>query len=128
MSGKSKDTAKKDAKAKSGGFFAKVGKFFREYRSELKKISWPTFAEVVKNTAITLAVVLIIGAVIWIFDWGINGVRTWLLNSLKGETTVSEDAKFEDDLQDIIDSISPSDSVSGSEIAIPGTSASDANA
>ena len=74
----SSKSAKKDEK---GGFFSKVGKFLREYRSELKKISWPTFSEVVKNTLITLVVVLIVGIIVWLVDWGVSSLRDTLITA-----------------------------------------------
>lgn len=43
-------------------------KWFREMRSELKKVVWPDGKTTMKNTATVLAVSLVIGAVIWIFD------------------------------------------------------------
>ena len=44
------------------------GKWFREMRSELKKVVWPDGKTTLKNTLTVLAVSLVIGAVIWIFD------------------------------------------------------------
>ena len=49
--------------------FGAIAKYFRELRSELKKVVWPTPKQVVKNTLIVLACVLIIGVFIWIFDF-----------------------------------------------------------
>ena len=46
-----------------------ICRYFRELRSELKKVVWPTPKQVVKNTLIVLACVLIIGVFIWIFDF-----------------------------------------------------------
>ena len=40
------------------GFFKRVGKWFREMKSELKKVIWPTPAALAKNTGISLAVML----------------------------------------------------------------------
>ena len=44
------------------------GRWFREMKSELKKIVWPTRQTVVKNTGTVLLCSLLIGACIWIFD------------------------------------------------------------
>ena len=44
------------------------GKWFREMRSELKKVVWPSGKTVVKNVLTVLAVTLVIGACIWVFD------------------------------------------------------------
>lgn len=55
-----------------------ICRYFRELRSELKKVVWPTPKQVVKNTLIVLACVLIVGVFIWIFDFvateGINAL------------------------------------------------------
>ena len=46
-----------------------VGRYFRELRSELKKVVWPTPKQVVKNTLIVAVCVLVIGVFIWVFDF-----------------------------------------------------------
>lgn len=42
--------------------------FFKEVKSELKKVTWPSFKQVRNNTLIVIVSVLIIGAFIWILD------------------------------------------------------------
>ena len=44
------------------------GKWFREMRSELKKVVWPNAETTAKNTGTVLLCSLVVGAVIWIFD------------------------------------------------------------
>lgn len=44
------------------------GSWFREMKSELKKVVWPNKKTVIKNTGTVLLCSLIIGACIWIFD------------------------------------------------------------
>ncbi len=44
------------------------GLWFREMKSELKKVVWPSKKTVVKNTGTVLLCSLLIGACIWIFD------------------------------------------------------------
>ena len=46
------------------------GLWFREMKSELKKVVWPNRQTVVKNTGTVLLCSLVIGACIWIFDFG----------------------------------------------------------
>ena len=46
-----------------------ICRYFRELRSELKKIVWPTPQQVLKNTLIVAACVLVVGAFIWLFDF-----------------------------------------------------------
>lgn len=50
------------------GFFKRVGKWFREMRSELKKVIWPTSKTLTNNVLISLGVMLASAVVIWGFD------------------------------------------------------------
>ncbi len=50
-------------------FFGAIARYFRELRSELKKVVWPTPKQVLKNTVIVLVCVIIVGAFIWMFDF-----------------------------------------------------------
>ena len=45
-----------------------IGKWFRETKNELKKVVWPSFSKVKKNTLIVLLYILVVGAVIWVLD------------------------------------------------------------
>ena len=44
------------------------GKWFREMRSELKKVVWPDAKTTAKNTGTVLLRSVAVGACIWIFD------------------------------------------------------------
>ena len=65
------------AEAKKENFFARTGKrlsrLFREMKSELKKVVWPTKSQMVNNTVIVLVCTLIVGICIWVFD-AVGGV------------------------------------------------------
>ena len=56
------------------------GHWFREMKSELKKVVWPNKKTVVKNTGIVLLCSLVIGACIWIFDFAAVSVVDLILN------------------------------------------------
>ena len=45
-----------------------VCRYFRELKSELKKVVWPTPKQVLKNALIVVACVLVVGVFIWVFD------------------------------------------------------------
>ena len=53
---------KDDAKP---GFFKRVGKWFREMKSELKKVVWPTPKALVKNSFISVVFMLVSALVLW---------------------------------------------------------------
>ena len=45
-----------------------VVKFFKELKSELSKVVWPTKKQIIKNTLIVFAAVIVIGILIWVLD------------------------------------------------------------
>ena len=70
------------AEAKKKNWFVRawggICRYFRELRSELKKVTWSTPKQVLKNTLIVVACVLVVGVFIWLFDFvaqtGINAL------------------------------------------------------
>ena len=64
------------AEVKKVNWFArtwgKICKYFRELKSELKKVVWPTPKQVLKNTLIVIACVFVVGIFIWLFDFVAN--------------------------------------------------------
>ena len=49
-------------------FLKRVAKWWREMRSELKKVVWPTRKQIVNNTIVSLVVMIAAAIVIWGFD------------------------------------------------------------
>ena len=68
-----------ESKAKKPGFFALIGKWSRELKSECRKIVWPTRQQTVNNTLVVIACVIMVGIFIWVLDivFGL-GVQTLL--------------------------------------------------
>ena len=60
-----------------------VRRYFRELRSELKKVVWPTPKQVAKNTLVVLACVIIVGVFIWLFDFVAQTGISTLINLVK---------------------------------------------
>ena len=56
------------------------GRWFREMKSERKKVVWPSGKETMKNTGTVLLCSLVVGAFIWIFD----AVAVLAVNTLIG--------------------------------------------
>jgi preprotein translocase subunit SecE len=65
------------------GFFQRVGKWFREMKSELAKVVWPSRKQLINNTVVSLVVMLISALGIWGFDQ-IAGLLVQGLLRLKG--------------------------------------------
>ena len=73
------------AEAKKENFFVRTGKrlsrWFREMKSELKKVVWPSGKQLVNNTLVVLVSVLIVGVIVCLFDM-LAGLGIDLLSNL----------------------------------------------
>jgi len=66
----------KSAKKKNN-IFKRIAKWFRELRSELKKVTWPTRKQIIKETCVVLGIVAVCGITLWAFDYIAGlGIRT----------------------------------------------------
>ena len=84
---KAVQAAKKDKKSDKNakpGFFARVGKWFRDMKSELKKVQWPTRKQTINNTVIVIVCVVVVGLAIALFDFVAGEVIGLLLGAFKG--------------------------------------------
>ena len=63
---------------KKPGFFKRIKNWFVDMKAEFKRVVWPSFPKIVRNTLVVLIFVLVIGAIIWILDalfgWGIRAL------------------------------------------------------
>ena len=61
-------------------FFERVKKWFREMRSELKKVVWPTPKQVGKNTLVSLVMMalaaILLGGCDWLASAAVNALMT----------------------------------------------------
>ena len=55
-------------------FFKRIGKGCKEVVSELKKVTWPTFAKTMAQTGIVLIVVVFFLVVVAAFDFGLTAL------------------------------------------------------
>ena len=72
---KAKDAKKKDVKKPN-----RVLRWLKDLRGELKKVTWPSVRDVVKNVGIVIVCVLVVGVCIWVFDYLAHAVVGALLN------------------------------------------------
>jgi len=57
------------------------GRWFREMKSELKKIIWPDAKTVAKNTGTVMLCALAIGVCIWVFDYVVVNAVQMLISA-----------------------------------------------
>ncbi len=60
------------------GLFARVGLFYRQVLSELKKVVWPTRKQLTTYTAVVLVFVLFIIAVVSLLDLVLTKIVFWV--------------------------------------------------
>jgi preprotein translocase subunit SecE len=63
---------------------AKVREFGGETVDELKKVTWPDWAQLKNATLVTIVFVLIVGAIIWGIDLVVRLVLDLILNLFAG--------------------------------------------
>lgn len=65
------------------GFFQRIGKWFREMRSELKKVVWPTPKQTLKGTVVAVVMMVVCAVVLWGFDSAAQAAVKALINIFK---------------------------------------------
>lgn len=82
------DKAKKakaaDGKKAKPGVFARLSRWWREMKSELKKVQWPSRKQTLNNTWVVILCVILVGVFIWAFDWLANSIIEALLALVQG--------------------------------------------
>jgi preprotein translocase subunit SecE len=64
------DNPKAKKEVRRTGIFGRIGGFFREVISELRKVIWPTRKELLTYTAVVIVFVTIITAIVAVLDYG----------------------------------------------------------
>jgi preprotein translocase subunit SecE len=76
MAKKDSKTSEKSGKKKPN----RIVKWFRELRSEFKKVTWPTRKKVVNNTTVVVITMVISSAFVGALDFGLLKLFSWILN------------------------------------------------
>lgn len=73
--------ANTSSQEKKPNIFVRMGGWLKRSWSEFKKVSWPTFPEVVKNTGVVLVVVIVFTIIVTLIDLGLSGLLGFLLGA-----------------------------------------------
>ena len=57
---------------KKPSIWSRMGKFFRDCKSEFKKLVWPTKQQLLKNSALVLVSIVVVGLCLALVDFGLN--------------------------------------------------------
>ena len=75
-----KKSAKAVKKASKPGFFGGIVKYFGSVRTEMKRVVWPTKSELVNYSIAVCASLVVVGIVIALLDFGIEGALAAFAN------------------------------------------------
>jgi|LSQX01.2.fsa_nt_gb preprotein translocase subunit SecE len=67
------------AKGKFSNTRIKLVRFFKDIKSELKRVVWPSRTQLINNTITVLLTCLLVGSIIWVVDAGLNVLRNLVL-------------------------------------------------
>lgn len=59
---------------------SRVKKFFKDYKSEFKKIVWPGKADTLRQSGLVIAAIVVFGIVLFLLDTGFSKAISWLGN------------------------------------------------
>ena len=66
------------------GIFKRIGKWFRDMKSELKKVVWPTPKQTAKGTLVAVVMIVVCAVVLWAFDTAASSAIEALMNIFAG--------------------------------------------
>ena len=69
--------------------------FFKEFKAELKRVSWPTTKQLVNNTVAVLAIVFITAATVFVLDFVFENLNKFGVERLKALVTSSSSESSE---------------------------------
>ena len=64
----------------------KSKQFFKSFKAELKKVTWPTPKQMVNNTTAVITVVLIIAAIVFVLDITFDSLNKYGTDKIKEKT------------------------------------------
>lgn len=56
----------------------KTALFFKDARTEVRKVVWPSRAETTQTTIIVMVIVFIMGIFLWLLDWMLSGAFKYI--------------------------------------------------
>ncbi len=67
--------------------------FFKDFKTELKKVNWPTAKQLANNTTAVITIVLITALIVFVLDFAFEALNTYGINKLRSfvQTSTSEE-------------------------------------
>ena len=65
--------------------------FFKGLKAELKRVSWPTFKQVVNNTVAVITIVIVVAVTVFVLDFIFESLNRYGVGSLKALVSSNEE-------------------------------------
>ena len=65
--------------------------FFKGFKAELKKVTWPTPKQLVNNTIAVITIVLITAAIVFVLDLAFESINKYGVDKVKAAITASDE-------------------------------------
>ena len=98
-----KQKPEKEKKSKSDSDKKKSRRFvrwFRDFRRETKRITWPDFKAVMKGTGVVIMTIIVVGTLVWVVDFFLSESIRLARNAAQGTVTEQNDDNDNDGLFD----------------------------
>ena len=93
--------------------------FFKEFRAELKRVSWPTPKQLVNNTAVVIGIVILVAVIVFVLDVIFENLNNFGVERLKALVTSSSEETVEATVDDAENTQAESETTEGTETAEP---------
>ena len=71
--------------------------FFKDFKTELKRVNWPTAKQLVNNTTAVITIVLLTAIIVFVLDFAFESLNTYGINKLRNlvqkENTTQQDVE-----------------------------------
>ena len=78
-------------------------KFFKEFKAELKRVSWPTRKQLLNNTIAVVSIVVIVAVIVFVLDVIFENMNKFGVEKLKAIVTSSSSEENDSDDHEHID-------------------------
>ena len=115
VNAKNKDTkinnGKKDNKKKVAKSDSNQKKWFKDFKSELKKIIWPSQKQLWENTAVVISMVVIVSVIIFLLDLGFKALNELEVKGAEGlKNKISTSQNTTNELSNDVNSVETNES------------------
>ena len=89
--------------------------FFKGFKAELKKVSWPTPKQLVNSTIAVITIVLVTAAIVFILDFAFESLNKYGVDRIKSSIGTSTEEQSKEESEPLEESDSDDESESSTD-------------